>query len=257
MILPHLVHTLVTTDLPVTPPGGLSDHIMQWAHAVASSHWVLVALCIFCFIDGFFPPFPSETLVIALATWSVREPDIGVVPLWAVFLVAVTGAFLGDLVAYKIGQLIPVQKIRFLNHGKGLMAYQRAEKLLYRRGTLFIFSARFVPVGRVAVNICAGATGFNRHRFIRTDALAVLCWVGYGLLIGTGSATIFSGLHPLVTVAVGVVAGVLMGIIMDHIAQWLLRRFWPEELAEEQLPKRLAENTDKNPPTNPPTKADN
>ena len=59
--------------------------IEAWALALAGSPWIFVVLYLFATIDGFFPPIPSESVVIALAALAISsgQPNI-----WLVMLVA-------------------------------------------------------------------------------------------------------------------------------------------------------------------------
>lgn len=204
----------------------LGDLITAWAHSVSGSPVVLVVLAGLCFIDGFFPPLPSESIVIGLTSWSFASQPGAVVSLWLVFLAAAVGAGAGDSFAFFLGSRIPVEKIPFLNRGKGKTAYELARRTLYRRGTSFIFAARFIPGGRIAVNICAGATGFPYSRFVRTDFMAVICWVAYGMAIGAVSGKLVGGVHPLLAVVVGIVGGLLLSLVMDRVASAVQKRIW-------------------------------
>ena len=40
----------------------------DWVLALVGSPWLFLVLYLFVTIDGFFPPIPSESVVIALAT---------------------------------------------------------------------------------------------------------------------------------------------------------------------------------------------
>lgn len=228
--LSHASETLSTSCVAtlghLATGGSLSDNITAWFHHAASSPIVLVVLAALCFIDGFFPPLPSESIVIGLTSWSIASPPGAVVPLWAVFLAAAVGAMLGDSFAFFLGTRIPVEKIPFLNRGKGKAAYDLTRRTLHRRGTSFIFAARFIPGGRIAVNICAGATNFGYARFWRTDFMAVVCWVAYGMAIGAVSGKIVGGVHPLLAVVVGIIGGLALSLVMDRLVSWVQKRFW-------------------------------
>jgi hypothetical protein len=99
---------------------------------------------------------------------------------------------------------------------RGLAALDWAERALEHRGTAFIIAARFIPVGRVAVNLTAGALGFPRRRFMAVDAFGAAIWASYSIGLG-----IFAGsvLHDslLLSIAIGVLGGAIVGYLVDLI----------------------------------------
>ncbi|TDE97638.1 DedA family protein [Occultella glacieicola] len=188
--------------------------------AMAASHWVLLALFLFCTIDGFFPPVPSESVVIALASLSVA----GLAPsLWLILPVAALGAFCGDVIAYLIGTRVPIRRLRLFRTKRGARALAWAESALQRRGGAFILSARYIPIGRVAVNMTAGAVGFGFRRFVGFAALAAVTWSLYSVLLGVGAGAVLHD-HPIIAVLVGVLVGVVMGTIIDLVMRRFFRR---------------------------------
>ncbi len=134
---------------------------------LAASPWVYPALWLFATIDGFFPPIPSETAVIALAALGGASGAPSV-PL--VILAAALGAFTGDQVAYTIGALVDVRRLPYLHRPRPQAMLGWAERALSERGASFILAARYIPVGRVAVNMTAGALRFPRRRFSSASA---------------------------------------------------------------------------------------
>lgn len=208
-----------------------------WALELAGSLWVYPVMFLFATIDGFFPPIPSESVVIALATLSV---SVGEPNLWVLVPVAALGAFVGDQIAYTIGRRVPVRELRLFRSAKAQAALDWAEQALARRGAAFIIAARYIPVGRVAVNMTAGAVGFPRGRFMMLDAIAALTWAVYSAAIGV-SAGAWLGHHPVLAVVVGVVGGVLIGVAVD----WFLRRWFesrapvPDEIPTPPDPSTL------------------
>ncbi|WP_163542834.1 DedA family protein [Occultella kanbiaonis] len=188
--------------------------------AMAASHWVLLALFLFCTIDGFFPPVPSESVVIALASLSItgNAPSI-----WLILPVAALGAFCGDVIAYLIGTRVPIRRLRLFRTRRGARALAWAETALQRRGGAFILSARYIPIGRVAVNMTAGAVGFGFRRFAGFAALAAVTWSIYSVLLGFSAGAVLHD-HPVIAVVVGVLVGLLMGTIIDLIMRRLFRR---------------------------------
>jgi membrane-associated protein len=75
-------------------------------------------------------------------------------------------------------------------------------------------------VGRVAVNMTAGALGYPRKRFVGLTALAAVTWAAYGTAVGVG-AGVWLEEHPLIAVVAGVVVGTVVGLLID----WVLRRW--------------------------------
>lgn len=201
--------------------------ILEWMVALAASPWVFVALYAFATIDGFFPPVPSESAVIALAALSIStgEPN-----LWVLGAVAAAGAFTGDQIAYSIGKRIPVRKLRFMRGPRAQRAVDWAERALADRGAAFIIAARYVPIGRVAVNMTAGAVRFPRIRFTLLAAIAAITWSIYSVMLGVG-AGVWLKEHPFLAIVVGVAGGLLLGTLIDPLVKralvlWSRRGRW-------------------------------
>ena len=72
-------------------------------------------LLIFCFIDGFVPILPSETLIVALGALSVTS---GQPNMWWVMAAAALGAIAGDNMAYMLGRQIGVERFRWMRKPK-------------------------------------------------------------------------------------------------------------------------------------------
>lgn len=191
--------------------------IEGWIPTLAESAWVFPALTAFAMIDGFFPPIPSESVVIALASLSVSHGSPNIV---LIALAGALGAFIGDQIAYTIGSRVDVHRLRIFRTDRGRKALAWAEHALEHRGSSFVLAARYIPVGRVAVNMSAGALGYPRRRFVGLTALAAVTWAAYGSIVGAG-AGLWLADHPVIAVAAGVVVGTLVGVGID----WVLRRW--------------------------------
>lgn len=194
--------------------------LASWVEGLTGTPWVFVALWAMAVIDGFFPPIPSETVVIALASLSAST---GSPRLWVVALVAALGAFSGDQVAYTIGKRVDLRKRRLVRGRRAQEAMAWAEHALHERGAVFIIAARYIPVGRVAVNMTAGGVHYPRARFSALAALAGASWATYTVLLGVGSGKLFPN-TPWLGVAVGVAGGLLLGMVADPVLTKLGRR---------------------------------
>ncbi|WP_369371027.1 DedA family protein [Promicromonospora sp. Populi] len=198
-----------------------------WILAMASSPWIYPAMFAFATIDGFFPPLPSESVVITLA---VSAHTTGTPWMWLVLVTAAAGAWVGDQIAYQIGKMIGTDRVPFLRSHRGRRAVAWAERALARRGASFILAARYIPIGRVAVNMTAGAVGYPRRRFMVIAAIAAVMWAFYSAGIGLVAAQ-WLGHDPLLAIVIGVVMGVIMGFVVDLVVGWFSRKPAEEEPA--------------------------
>ncbi len=187
----------------------LQDAILS----LTSSIWIYPSVWAVTVIDGVFPPIPSESIVIAAATTWQQTGKPMVVFIW---LAAALGAWCGDQIAYAIGMTIPVRRVPGMRGPRGLATLDWAERALEHRGTSFIIAARFIPVGRVAVNLTAGALRFPRKRFMAVDALGAAIWASYSIALGAFAGSLFND-SLLVSIAIGVVGGILLGYLVDLV----------------------------------------
>lgn len=194
--------------------------VESWAVGLAASPWVFAVLVLFVVVDAFFPPVPSETLVIAVAAYAVST---GGPPLWAIVVAAAVGAVLGDSIAYLLGRHLHIRRWRVMRARRLQVAFDWAEQALAARPARFIVSARYVPVGRVAVNMTAGSIKMPAPRFLGLATLGGVTWAGYSTLIGVGSG-VWLGDSPLLAMAVGVVGGIGLGYVVDLVVGRLLGR---------------------------------
>ncbi|MFJ4208630.1 DedA family protein [Paenarthrobacter sp. NPDC089675] len=181
--------------------------------AAAGQPWVLFLVLACCLIDGFFPPIPSESVVVGLGAVSGSS---GVPNVWLLGLVAALGAFSGDNIAYLIGRRIGIQRWRWMRAQRMQGAFRWAGKELRRRAASLIMVARFIPIGRVAVNLTAGATHFNHRRFVALTGLSALLWASYSVVLGFFFGVWFEHNHLLGAV-IAIVVAVILGIIIDRI----------------------------------------
>ena len=196
---------------------GITEAVLAWA----DTPWLLVAIFVLTTLDGFFPPLPSESVVIAAAVLIATGTGPS---LWLLIAAAAAGAFTGDVIAYHIGMLLPLERVPFFSSPRGRRTLAWAETALERRAAVFIMSARFVPIGRVAVNMTAGAVRFPRARFILTAAAAAVIWASYATVLGLLAGHYIES-HLLVAVAGGVVLGVGLGLVLDAALSALNRWF--------------------------------
>lgn len=189
------------------------DAINEFVTTYAGSAWALPLVFALCTVDGFFPPLPSESVVVALAAVAA---SVGAPNMWGLFAVAAAGAMLGDNIAYTIGRHGGLTRLNYSRHQRIRDAMGWAERELAKRGAVIIMAARYIPVGRVAVNITAGATKFSWPRFVLLDFLAATSWAGYSIAIGTLAGRWLQD-NPLLATMIAVTGGVLLGLLVDRL----------------------------------------
>ncbi|WGW13467.1 DedA family protein [Saxibacter everestensis] len=183
---------------------------------LASGPWALPVMFICTVIDGFFPPVPSESLVIGMSTVA-----LGVDP-WRLIPIALLGwaaAVAGDNLAYLIGRRCKFHRLRLFAGPRAQRAVATAEKALLRRGTSVILTARFIPIGRVAVNMAAGSLGYQRRRFFIATVISGGLWTAQALFFALVGHVWFGAHSTVAAVVVGIVLAVTVGLIIDAVAQ--------------------------------------
>ncbi len=202
--------------------------INEFILAAAGQPWVLVLVFACCVIDGFFPPVPSESVVVGLAavaaTADVPNPLL-------LMVVAAVGAFAGDNIAYLIGRATGTGRWAWMRGHRAQRAFRWAGRELRKRPASLIMVARFVPIGRVAVNMTAGATRFAHSHFVGLTVLSAVLWSCYSVAIGLFFGQWFEDNH-LLGAAIAIVCAILLGILVD-LALSRLRGRLPERLVPE------------------------
>ena len=192
---------------------GLGAEVETLVLSLTTSVWIYFAVWAVAVVDGIFPPVPSESIVIAAAATSrVEQTPV----LWGIWIAAAVGAWCGDQVAFSIGRAVHPARVPMLRGPKGRSVLAWAEHALEHRGTAFILAARFIPVGRVAVNLTAGALRFPRKRFMIIDAVAACVWATYGCVLGVFAGSLFDD-SLLLAISVGVVGGIILGFLVDKV----------------------------------------
>lgn len=181
--------------------------------AVADAWWVHFAVLALACLDGFFPTVPSESVIVSLGSvWaSSGTPSIVLLVLagWA-------GAWLGDALGYEIGRRVGWQRFRILREGRGHRAVLAAERGLERRALVFLMTARYIPFGRTAVNLVAGAVGYPRRSFMGRDLLATGLWSAYSAGVGALAGQWFEH-NPTLGIGVSLAIAVVLSLTLERV----------------------------------------
>lgn len=194
-----------------------------WIAGLAASPWLLPALFGLVVGDAFLVILPSETAVVALGAVSATTgaPAIG-----AIIPVAAAGAVLGDTLCYLIGRRIGLDRWRWQRVGRVAAALERVREGVHRRTAVLVFTARYVPFARIAVNLAAGAGRVPLRRYLPISFAAGIAWAGFNVGIG---AVVGSAFHesPLPAVAISIPVAIVLGLVVDRVVAGLDARRAP------------------------------
>ena len=215
------------------------DMINDFILGAATSSWLPLVMFLVALVDGFFPPVPSETVLVAAAAAAASTGDNIVL----VTILAALGAMIGDNIAYAIGRKVGSHRFAWMRRPRVAATFERASAGLSRNGAGLILGARYIPVGRVAVNMSAGALRYRWPRFLLLSMIGGLSWAAYSAGIGLVAGRWLEG-QPLLSAAFGVGFALALGLLLDRITAARRRRASVanenSDVEEARNPERVA-----------------
>lgn len=196
----------------------------------AGSAWLIPALFVFFAVDGVLPPLPSEGVLIGLAAVGASTGT----PHWlTLFVAAAAGAWVGDNLAYLLGRHAGLDRMLERSApGRRALAWARGH--LDRRGAVIVIVGRWVPVGRAAVNLTAGATAFSQKRFVLFSFLSGVTWAAWSVGVGTLAGRWVQD-NPLLAALIGVGVALFVAVVIERITR-LLPGTSPRKVPESVVP---------------------
>ena len=180
---------------------------------IGASPWALPMLFALVALDAFLVVVPGETAVTAFAALGVAS---GSPPLAAVVAVAAAAAFLGDALCYFIGRRVGLERWRWMRGPRAQAAFAWARRRLDRSTAAIVFTARFIPFARLAVNLTAGASRVPAPRYLAIAAAAATGWAAYQSFVGAIVAWIIPG-STVVAVLVSIAVALALGVALDAL----------------------------------------
>lgn len=177
--------------------------------------WALAAMSLLVLGDAFFVVVPGEIAVTALGAFAVSA---GSPPLWAVIGCAGAAAAVGDAACYLLGRTVGTQRWRWMRTKPVRGALEWARARLDAGTASVLFTARFVPFARLAINLMAGASRIHPPRYLALVSTAALGWAAYQAVLGALVATLVPG-GPVVAVIVSIVVALALGATIDLLTR--------------------------------------
>ncbi len=171
----------------------ISD-LTEWIESVSSNWWFLLVIFSVAFLDSVFPVVPGETTVIIGGV----AAGTGNQELILVIVAGALGAFLGDNLAYMIGNRFEGRVRRWASKKPSrLDRLDAAGRQIKKRGGMLLITARFIPGGRTILTTSSGITAQPRAWFAGWVAVAGVVWATYAAGLGFLFGQAFQDNHAL------------------------------------------------------------
>ncbi|KQP56604.1 DedA family protein [Agreia sp. Leaf283] len=180
--------------------------------AVSSPFALLVVFAV-CMLDAFFPPVPSDIVLVAAVAVAVGSSPALLVPL---IVVAALGAMIGDNIVFTLGRRIGTTRYRWMRSRPMRAAIASAEHQLLARPASLIITGRYIPVGRIAVNLTAGSVGLPRRTFVPLSIVAGASWSLYMFAVALIASAWIQD-NPLLSALIAAASAVLLGLLVDRV----------------------------------------
>lgn len=146
---------------------------------------------------------------------SALSAATGAPDLVSIIPVAAVGAVVGAGLCYLIGRRVGLDRWRWQRKGRAGAAIERVRRAVHRRTAVLVFTARYVPFARIAVNLAAGAGRVPLRRYLPLSAAAGLAWACYDVAIGALLGSLLRE-SPLLAVAVSIPVVIALGLLVDR-----------------------------------------
>jgi len=148
-----------------------------------------------------------------------------------VIIAGAFGAFLGDNLAYTIGNRFKGLVNRWAERKPTRRArLDGAARQIRKRGGMLLITARFIPGGRTLLTISSGVTEQPRRWFAGWIAVATIIWASYAGLLGFFFGQAFEDDHTLAFWLAFATALAITGLI--EVVRWLRERRKPAATAQ-------------------------
>jgi membrane protein DedA with SNARE-associated domain len=197
------------------PLPGLLAHL-----APLLDHYGYLAVAGFVALEDFGIPVPGETILVAAAVYA----GAGRLNIWAVAVIAIVAAIIGDNIGYAIGRFGGRALVLRLGRYVRLTSERldKAEGFFRRYGGIVVTVARFIEGLRQANGIVAGISRMPWPKFLAFNALGATLWAGswslIGYLAGDHITAIYNavtryGLYLLIALGAGVAALIIRAVV--------------------------------------------
>lgn len=182
----------------------------------ADSVWVYPLGMLLVAVSALIPPVPSTSVFVALGALSVAN-DMPNGFLLVVSMLA--GALLGDLVTYGLVRQRDVANWRMLSGDRAQKALATSRNRLDHGAVSWVLTSRFVPLGRLTMNVACAVTPTPLGAFMLYSLGAGILWSTYSVGIGALSGML-PGLPTEYVVIVAIALSLVLGRTISAAVAW-------------------------------------
>jgi membrane protein DedA with SNARE-associated domain len=199
--------------------GGLISNLVNTVlHAPAWLVYLIVGAVVFA-EDALFVGFviPGETMAIIGGVTA----SLGHTSYWAVLLIVVVAAILGDSVGYELGRVVGprIMGHRLLDRRRKRL--DDAQDFLRRRGGSAVFLGRWTAFFRAVMPALAGASQMKYRVFLPWNAVGGIAWGTTAVTAGYLAGQSYSRIEKWLGQGAAAVVGL---IVVVAIVVWVVRR---------------------------------
>ncbi len=194
--------------------------------------WIVFALV---FLESIGLPLPGEAILVSAAIFAGTTQELSIV---FVVLAAITGALLGSIIGFWIGDRYGYPLL--LRHGSYIGLTETrikiAQYLFRRQGMVVVLIARFVAVLRSVVGFIAGANRMPVASFLIANSAGAVAWA---LFYGLGAYYLGKGVEQFAKPFALALAVVVAIVVILAIIYWRRKEQQLAADAERAIPGPL------------------
>lgn len=180
------------------------------------SGWVYVIGALFVTFSALIPPVPSTTLYVALGALAANSESLDP---WLLGLSMLVGALAGDAATYALALRFDVVHWRILGGRRWQAALAAARSRLVDNGLPLVMTSRFIPLGRLTLNVGSALVPHPWKVFATHSLIAGVAWSIYSVGVGVLSG-LWEGLDTEFAVLLAIVVSLVLGRGISAAIHW-------------------------------------
>ncbi len=166
-------------------------------------------------LGSIIPIVPTGAVVGAAAAVAMST---GQMSLPLVIVLAVLGAYVGDVVTFGIPRLGSEAAYRWISRRQPAERLEKARDQFAKRGWQLVVIGRLVPAGRIPVLLAAAALSYPWRRMLPASLIACVLWASAYAVLGIVSGGIFDS--PIIATLLATVLVLLVTVAANLVAKW-------------------------------------